>query len=82
VGALVLIHTVQDLSFTTLFCRNYFVGSAGLMKAARVDSAGYFRIFGASSCRCAAHRGDGDLAVHRHLERVSQNVTFTTGPSR
>jgi glucose/mannose transport system permease protein len=46
VGALVLIHTVQGLSFTTLFCRNYFVGiPQDLMKAARVDGAGYFRIF-------------------------------------
>jgi glucose/mannose transport system permease protein len=46
VGALILIHTVQGLSFTTLFCRNYFVGiPQDLMKAARVDGAGYFRIF-------------------------------------
>ena len=46
VWALILIHTVQGLSFTTLFCRNYFVGiPQDLMKAARVDGAGYFRIF-------------------------------------
>jgi glucose/mannose transport system permease protein len=46
VGALVLIHTVQGLSFTTLFCRNYFVGiPQDLIKAAKVDGAGYFRIF-------------------------------------
>jgi len=46
IGALVLIHTVQGISFTTLFCRNYFVGiPQDLMKAARVDGAGYFRIF-------------------------------------
>jgi glucose/mannose transport system permease protein len=46
VGALVLIHTIQGLSFTTLFCRNYFVAiPQDLMKAARVDGAGYFRIF-------------------------------------
>ena len=46
VGALVLIHTVQGLSFTTLFCRNYFVGiPQDLIKAARVDGAGYLRIF-------------------------------------
>jgi glucose/mannose transport system permease protein len=46
IGALVLIHSVQGISFTTLFCRNYFVGiPQDLMKAAKVDGAGYFRIF-------------------------------------
>jgi glucose/mannose transport system permease protein len=46
VAALVLIHTVQGLSFTTLFCRNYFVGiPQDLIKAAKVDGAGFFRIF-------------------------------------
>jgi glucose/mannose transport system permease protein len=46
VAALVLIHTVQGLSFTTLFCRNYFVGiPPDLIKAAKVDGAGFFRIF-------------------------------------
>jgi glucose/mannose transport system permease protein len=44
--ALVLIHTVQGISFTALFCRNYYLGiPQDLMKAARVDGAGYFRIF-------------------------------------
>jgi glucose/mannose transport system permease protein len=46
IGALVLIHTVQGLSFTALFCRNYYIGiPTDLMKAARVDGAGYFRTF-------------------------------------
>jgi glucose/mannose transport system permease protein len=46
IGALVLIHTVQGFSFTTLFCRNYYIGiPQDLMKAARVDGAGYFRTF-------------------------------------
>jgi glucose/mannose transport system permease protein len=46
IAALVLIHTVQGLSFTTLFCRNYFVGiPPDLIKAAKVDGAGFFRIF-------------------------------------
>jgi glucose/mannose transport system permease protein len=46
ISALVLIHTVQGLSFTTLFCRNYFVGiPQELMKAARVDGAGFIRTF-------------------------------------
>ena len=45
-AGLVLIHVVQGLSFTTLFCRNYYVGiPAELMKAARIDGAGFFRIF-------------------------------------
>jgi glucose/mannose transport system permease protein len=43
---LVLIHVVQGLSFTTLFCRNYYVGiPQELMKAAKIDGAGFFRIF-------------------------------------
>jgi glucose/mannose transport system permease protein len=46
IAGLVLIHTVQGLSFTTLFCRNYYVGiPQDLMKAARIDGAGFFRIF-------------------------------------
>ena len=41
-----LIHVVQGLSFTTLFCRNYYIGiPIELMKAARIDGAGFFRIF-------------------------------------
>jgi len=43
---LVLIHTIQGLSFTVLFCRNYYVAiPQELIKAARVDCAGFFRIF-------------------------------------
>jgi glucose/mannose transport system permease protein len=46
VAGLVLIHVVQGLSFTTLFCRNYYVGiPQELMKAAKIDGAGFFRIF-------------------------------------
>jgi glucose/mannose transport system permease protein len=46
IAGLVLIHVVQGISFTTLFCRNYYVGiPADLMKAARVDGAGFFRTF-------------------------------------
>ena len=46
IAGLVLIHVVQGISFTTLFCRNYYVGiPQDLMKAARVDGAGFFRIF-------------------------------------
>jgi glucose/mannose transport system permease protein len=43
---LVLIHTIQGLSFTALFCRNYYVAiPQELIKAARIDGAGFFRIF-------------------------------------
>ena len=46
IAGLVLIHTVQGLSFTALFCRNYYAGiPQDLMKAARIDGAGFFRIF-------------------------------------
>ena len=46
IAGLVLIHTVQGMSFTTLFCRNYYVAiPQDLMKAARIDGAGFFRIF-------------------------------------
>ena len=46
ITGLVLVHTVQGLSFTTLFCRNYFVGIPDdLIKAARIDGAGFWRIF-------------------------------------
>jgi glucose/mannose transport system permease protein len=43
---LVLIHTIQGLSFTLLFCRNYYVAiPQELIRAARIDGAGFFRIF-------------------------------------
>ena len=46
ISGLILIHTIQGMSFTTLFCRNYYVGiPQDLMKAARIDGAGFFRIF-------------------------------------
>jgi glucose/mannose transport system permease protein len=46
IGGLVLIHTVQGLSFTTLFCRNYYLSIPDdLIKAARIDGAGFWRIF-------------------------------------
>lgn len=43
---LVLVHTVYGLSFTTLFFRNYYVSiSDEIIKAARIDGAGFFKIF-------------------------------------
>jgi len=46
VRGLVLIHIVGGISFTTLFCRNYYVNvPQDLIRAARVDGAGFFQIF-------------------------------------
>lgn len=46
IAGLVMIHTVQGLSFTALFCRNYYLSiPQDLMKAARIDGAGFYRIF-------------------------------------
>jgi glucose/mannose transport system permease protein len=45
-GRLVLVHVIYGLQFTTLFFRNYYVTIPGeLVKAARIDGAGFFRIF-------------------------------------
>jgi glucose/mannose transport system permease protein len=46
IAGLVFIHVVQGISFTTLFCRNYYVSiPQELIKAAKIDGAGYYRIF-------------------------------------
>ena len=43
---LVLVHVVYGLAFTTLFFRNYYVTvPIDLVKAAKIDGAGFFRIF-------------------------------------
>src|SRR6516165_3043459 len=43
---LILVHVIQGISFTTLFCRNYYVNVPDdLIKAARIDGAGFWRIF-------------------------------------
>ena len=45
-AGLVLVHVIQGIAFTTLFCRNYFVAIPDdLIKAARIDGAGFWRIF-------------------------------------
>ena len=45
-SGLVLVHVVQGLSFATLFCRNYDLSIPDdLIKAARIDGAGFWRIF-------------------------------------
>ncbi len=46
ISGLVLVHVVYGLGFTTLFFRNYFVSVPNeLVKAAKVDGAGFFTIF-------------------------------------
>jgi glucose/mannose transport system permease protein len=46
IQGLILVHCVQGLSFTTLFCRNYYISVPDdLVKAARIDGAGFWRIF-------------------------------------
>ena len=46
VAGLILVHIVYGLAFTTLFFRNYYVTIPDdLVKAARIDGAGFFTIF-------------------------------------
>ncbi|MDU9005093.1 carbohydrate ABC transporter permease [Sedimentitalea todarodis] len=41
-----LVHIIQGTCFTTLFCRNYLINLPDdLIKAARIDGAGFFRTF-------------------------------------
>jgi glucose/mannose transport system permease protein len=43
---LIFVHVIQGISFTTLFCRNYYVNIPDdLIKAARIDGASFWRIF-------------------------------------
>ncbi|WP_322015494.1 carbohydrate ABC transporter permease [Paraburkholderia sp. J12] len=46
IGGLVLVHVVYGIAFTTMFFRNFYVSvPAELVKAARIDGAGFFTIF-------------------------------------
>ncbi|MGB2544984.1 MAG: carbohydrate ABC transporter permease [Candidatus Micropelagos thuwalensis] len=46
IEGLVFVHVVYGLGFTTLFFRNYYVTiSPELVRAAKIDGAGFFRIF-------------------------------------
>jgi glucose/mannose transport system permease protein len=46
ISGLVLVHVVYGLAFTTLFFRNFYVSIPDdLIRAARIDGAGFFRIF-------------------------------------
>ncbi len=46
IPGLIFVHVIYGLGFTTLFFRNYYVTIPNeLVKAAKVDGAGFFRIF-------------------------------------
>ncbi|MCP5037927.1 MAG: carbohydrate ABC transporter permease [Rhodobacteraceae bacterium] len=46
ISGLVFVHVIYGIGFTTLFFRNYYVNiPVELVKAAKVDGAGFFRIF-------------------------------------
>ncbi len=46
IQGLIFVHVIYGLGFTTLFFRNYYVSiPSELTKAAKVDGAGFFRIF-------------------------------------
>jgi glucose/mannose transport system permease protein len=46
VTGLVLVHVIYGVAFTTLFFRNYYVGiPTELVRAAKLDGAGFFNIF-------------------------------------
>ena len=46
-AGLVLVHVVYGLAFTTLFFRNFYVTVPGeMVKAAKIDGASFFQIFG------------------------------------
>jgi glucose/mannose transport system permease protein len=46
IGGLIFVHVTYGLAFTTLFFRNYYVSlPLELVKAARIDGAGFFQIF-------------------------------------
>jgi glucose/mannose transport system permease protein len=46
IAGLIFVHVVYGLAFTTLFFRNFYVAVPDeMIKAARIDGAGFFRIF-------------------------------------
>jgi glucose/mannose transport system permease protein len=46
ITGLVVVHIIYGLCFTTLFCRNYYISiSDEIVRAARIDGAGFFAIF-------------------------------------
>ena len=73
VPGLVLVHVIYGVAFTTLFFRNYYVGiPTELVRAARLDGAGFFAIFRHVFFASfhPHHCGECDLAIHSNLERL------------
>ncbi len=73
IAGLVLIHTVQGMSFTTLFCRNYYAS----IPPGPDESRAYRRrrflpdfLADRAAAVAADPDRDRDLPVHRNLERV------------
>ena len=84
--ALVVIHVIQGISFTTLFCRNYYVAiPPELLKAAGAAPAIPHLLAHRAAAVAADPDRHGDLAVHlylngfprRHLHLRAQPVTAT-----
>ena len=73
-GGLIAVHCVAGLAGTTLFFRNYYTAiPKELVNAARIDGAGFWRIFWRIVMPLSTpdFDGDTDLAVHQYLERFS-----------
>ena len=70
---IIIVHMIFGLPIMTLLFRNYYAGlPLELFKAARVDGAGFWRIFVSVMLPMSvpiADRG-GDPAGHGHLERL------------
>ena len=70
---LVIVHTIFGMPILTLLFRNYFASVPDeLFKAARVDGAGFWRIYlpdHAADVAADLRRRDHP-AGHRHLERL------------
>lgn len=46
ISGLIMVHVIYGIPFTTMFFRNYYMSiPAELVKAAKIDGAGFFRIF-------------------------------------
>ncbi|MDO6460467.1 carbohydrate ABC transporter permease [Granulosicoccaceae sp. 1_MG-2023] len=46
VSGLIMVHVIYGIAFTTLFFRNFYIGVPDdLVRAARIDGAGFWRIF-------------------------------------
>ena len=75
ITGLVVVHIrVYGLSFTTLFFRNYYVSIPDeMIKAARIDGAGFFKIFFKVLLAyfCTYHSRYSNLAIYKYLERFS-----------